>query len=70
LIDESSSPSCNEIFVENVVEETSYDLIVQENEELKKEVTRLTKDLTRLKKKRKVVMSARNNLLEITVPRW
>jgi septal ring factor EnvC (AmiA/AmiB activator) len=52
LIDESSSPSCNEICVENVVVETCDDLIAQENEELKQEVTMLTRDLTWLKEKK------------------
>jgi tRNA uridine 5-carbamoylmethylation protein Kti12 len=51
LIHESSSPSCNAICVENVVVETCDDLIAQENDKLKKELTRLTMDLTRLKKK-------------------
>ena len=35
LVDESSSPSCNEICVENIVVETCDDVIAQENEELK-----------------------------------
>jgi hypothetical protein len=52
LIDESSSPSCNEICVENVVVETCDDLIAREIAELKQEVTRLTTDLTRLKEKK------------------
>jgi hypothetical protein len=51
LIDESSSLSCIDICVENIVVETCDDLIAQENEDLKQELTGLTKDLTRLKKK-------------------
>jgi hypothetical protein len=49
LIDESCSPSCNE----SVILETIDDLIAQENEELKQEVERLSKDLKKLKGKEK-----------------
>jgi hypothetical protein len=54
LIDESSSLSCNEICVENVVVETCDDLIAQENNKLKQEVTRLTKGLDKAKEKEKL----------------
>ena len=64
LIDESSSPFCNEICIEGVVVETCDDLIAHENDELKQGVEKLSKDLTKL---RKFVMSARKNLLKITL---
>ena len=44
LIDLSSSPFCNEKCIENVVVESSNELIAQENGELKKEMEKLKKN--------------------------
>ena len=51
LIDLSSLPLCNEIYVKNVVVEICDGLIAQENDELGQEVEKLKKDLARLKGK-------------------
>ena len=51
LIDESRSNPCNEKCNEYVVVESCDDLIDKENDELKREVERLMKDLYRLKAK-------------------
>ena len=51
LIDESRSNPCKEKCNKNVVVELCDDLITKENDELKQEVERLMKNLTRLKGK-------------------
>ena len=51
---------CNEKCFEDVVVETCDDLIAKENDELKQEVERLMKDLTRLKGK-SIVQPSQNN---------
>jgi hypothetical protein len=51
LIDESCSNPCNEKCFENVVVESCDDLISKENDELKREVERIMRDLARLKGK-------------------
>ena len=45
------SSLCNQICVEKVVVDTCTQEVAMENEQLKKEVARLTKDLTQLKGK-------------------
>ena len=52
LIDESCSNPCNEKCNENIVVESCDDLIANENDELKREVERLMKDLYRLNGKK------------------
>ena len=47
LIDKSCSNPCNEKYNENVIIKSCDDLIAKENDELKKEVERLMKDLYR-----------------------
>ena len=45
------SPLCNQVCVEKVIVDTCTQEVAKENEELKKEVARLTKDLTQVKGK-------------------
>ena len=45
------SPLCNQVCVEKVVVDTCTQEVVMENEQLKQEVARLTKDLTQVKDK-------------------
>ena len=45
------SPLCNQVCVEKVVVETCTQEVAMENEQLKQEVARLTKDLTQVKGK-------------------
>ena len=45
------SPLCNQVCVEKVVVDTCIQEVAKENEQLKQEVARLTKDLTQVKGK-------------------
>ena len=45
------SPLCNQVYVEKVVVDTCTQEVTMENEQLKQEVARLTKDLTQVKGK-------------------
>ena len=45
------SPLCNQVYVEKVVVDTCTQEVAMENEQLKQEVARLTKDLTQVKDK-------------------
>jgi cobalamin biosynthesis Co2+ chelatase CbiK len=60
LIDDSCSNPCKKKCYENVVVESCDDLIAKENDELKKEVERLMKDLARLKGK-SIVQPSQDN---------
>ncbi|RLM78895.1 putative Ruda gag-pol polyprotein [Panicum miliaceum] len=60
LIDDSCFNPCKKKCYENVVVESCDDLIAKENDELKKEVERLVKDLTRLKGK-SIVQTSQDN---------
>ena len=58
------SPLCNQVFVEKVVVETCTQEVAMENEQLKQEVARLTKDLTQVKGKMKQAQLYQDNTVK------
>ena len=58
------SPLCNQVCVEKVVVDTSTKEVAMENEQLKQEVARLTKDLTQVQGKMKQAQPHQDNTIK------
>ena len=58
------SPLCNQVCVEKVVVDTCTQEVAKENEQLKQEVARLTKDLTQVKGKAKQAQLYQDNTIK------
>ena len=58
------SPLCNQVCIEKVVVDTCTQEVVKENEQLKQEVARLTKDLTQVKGKTKQAQLHQDNIIK------
>ena len=58
------SPLCNQACVEKVIVDTCTQEVVKENEQLKQEVVRLTKDLTQVKGKAKQTQLHQDNTVK------
>ena len=58
------SPLCNQVCVEKVVVDTCTQEVAKENEQLKQEVARLTKDLTQVKGKAKQTHLHQDNTIK------
>ena len=58
------SPLCNQVCVEKVVVDTCTQEVAMENEQLKQEVARLTKDLTQVKGKIEQVQLHQDNTIK------
>jgi hypothetical protein len=61
---ELDSPPCNQVCCENVIVETCTQEIAMENEQLRQEVDRLTKDLTRARGKTKQTQLHQDNTVK------
>ena len=58
------SPLCNQVCVEKVIVDTCTQEVAKENEQLKQEVARLTKDLTQVKGKAKQTQFHQDNTVK------
>jgi FtsZ-binding cell division protein ZapB len=58
------SPLCNQVCVEKVIVDTCTQVVAKENEQLKQEVARLTKDLTQVKGKAKQTQLHQDNTIK------
>ena len=58
------SPLCNQVCIEKVVVDTCTQEVAMENEQLKQEVARLTKDLTQVKDKTKQAQLHKDNTVK------
>ena len=58
------SPLCNQVFIEKVVVDTCTQEVAMENEQLKQEVARLTKDLTQVKGKMEQAQLYQDNTIK------
>ena len=58
------SSLCNQVYVEKVIIDTCTQEVVKENEQLKQEVARLTKDLTQVKDKAKQAQLHQDNTIK------
>ena len=58
------SPLCNQVCVEKVIVDTCTQEVAKENEQLKQEVARLTKDLTQVKGKAKQTQLHQDNTIK------
>ena len=58
------SPLCNQVCVEKIVVETCTQEVTLENEQIKQEVARLTKDLTQVKGKTKQAQLHKDNTVK------